>query len=1026
MKGWGKREEVRLAGRGVARAAVEGCSHEELLREAAAALLENPEADRAGVWLAPTATSRDDAHGLLEFRGVVLDRTGQTAAEWSRLSPGATLSEELLAGHDIIDQEIDSSSSNPIIGALFEMRRAVWLPMEAQGELRGVLFVGFRKKHAVVPRALLESVAAELALAFTLHDQQNSARIWQSDAAVTRTALAAIAVPGASDAILKNLADSCCGVHPHRFTASDTGDVAFAAIGQIRDTTSPAKIVFSWHSGDFAWTHALDREPVSDICHRALADRQLVGVDAGAAGSREDVQTIVAIPLQAAGEILGVLVAGLRAGRESLLTLDRLELHAALAASALRARNSSEKAEQSAAWQRALLRAPSISTILLDQTGKIAELSTAAEELLTRAVAGPTRRPVVPSIGQSFAKIFRMEEQPRIAVWLRDLRETSSAKNDASESLEAELGNGARVILRNATPGNREVVAIDIEAVHRRDADAQKQRAETELFNVLEWLEEGVLLFDAHGAIRMMNTRFAQMTGLNPADIGAIHTLESLIASLQRQAAEPENFAERWRNLARNLDGGIREELHFSRPVPRVLERAARPVLDPSGQLLGRVEIYRDLTAHRVFQSKLLQTEKLAALGQLIGGVAHELSNPLTSILGYAQRLLLRDTAAGRSEEAHRIFQEAERATTIVRQLLTTARETRAERRRVALNQVVAKTIELQRFNMSAEKVRIELDLDPVLPFVQGDAAQLQQVLMNLVGNARQALEQEGRGGTVRIRTRRVAEETVLLEVSDDGPGIPPTILARIFDPFFTTKPAGVGTGLGLAIVLGIVREHGGQVHVSSPPNGGATFSLEFPAAPAEKLHLPALHSVRKSELQTVQIASPAPRRSAMQARNSSAPGESTALRAATKLRNWNGIRVLIVEDEPTVARLIADVLEDAGLKVDVTLDGREALTRAATQTYDLVICDMKMPGFDGQAFYKALVRTQNPLVQRFLFVTGDVLAAHTQQFLDRNGVAHLAKPFLVEELTEKIQHVLTGMEPRKTIAAAKTNVARK
>src|SRR5207237_4747253 len=136
-------------------------------------------------------------------------------------------------------------------------------------------------------------------------------------------------------------------------------------------------------------------------------------------------------------------------------------------------------------------------------------------------------------------------------------------------------------------------------------------------------------------------------------------------------------------------EGGMREELQLVRPVPRVLERATRPVLDARGARLGRVEIYRDLTAQRVFQSKLLQTEKLAALGQMVTGIAHELSNPLTSILGYAQRLLLRSDARGHAAEARQIFQEAERASTILRQLLLSARESRPERRRMALNQAV-------------------------------------------------------------------------------------------------------------------------------------------------------------------------------------------------------------------------------------------------------------------------------------------------------------------------------------------------
>jgi PAS domain S-box-containing protein len=537
-------------------------------------------------------------------------------------------------------------------------------------------------------------------------------------------------------------------------------------------------------------------------------------------------------------------------------------------------------------------------------------------------------------------------------------------------------------------------------------------RAETELQSVIEWLEEGVVLFDAEGNVRAMNTRFQQIAGLAPKESENLKTLDALIRRLEGQAAEPQQFAERWRQLARGIEGGVREELKLVRPAPRTLERAVRPVLDAIGRQLGRVEIYRDLTAQRVFQSKLLQTEKLAALGQMVSGIAHELSNPLTSILGYAQRLLARPGTAGNLEEARRIFQEAERARTILRQLLLNARDTLPERRLVSLNQIVLRAMELQRFSLEAEKIHLELDLDPVLPFVHGDPGHLQQVLMNLVGNAHQAIEYQGSGGTIQLRTRRSGERSVLLEVEDDGPGIPQAILPRIFDPFFTTKPAGVGTGLGLAIVLSVVREHGGKVHVVSPPQGGTKFQIELPAAteaPAETEPILLEWSGKDEPIGSV------------------FPLAERAVSVSGRVESGKGSRVLVVEDEPTVAQLIGDVLEDEGMKVDVLLDGREALERAGRENYDLVICDMKMPGLDGQNFYKSLVRSANPLRDHFLFVTGDIVAAQTREFLERNHLPHVAKPFRVEELTEKVFRVLGNRLPYKPApaGAGKKNAAR-
>jgi CheY-like chemotaxis protein len=285
-------------------------------------------------------------------------------------------------------------------------------------------------------------------------------------------------------------------------------------------------------------------------------------------------------------------------------------------------------------------------------------------------------------------------------------------------------------------------------------------------------------------------------------------------------------------------------------------------------------------------------------------------------------------------------------------------------------------------------------------------------VLINLVRNAQQAIEQQGGGGIIQLRTRKMGERRLLLEVEDSGPGIPPAIQARIFDPFFTTKPAGVGTGLGLAIVLSVVREHGGLVRVKNSLQGGAIFQLELPAAaevPQEK-EAPLFESQPKDRA-IAAIGLPA----------------GVGIRNATQSRSARGARVLVVEDEPTVARLIGDVLEDEGMNVDVLLDGREALARAARQSYDLVICDMRMPGLDGQHFYNSLVRTGSPLRERFLFVTGDVVGAQTRQFLEKNRLPHVAKPFRVEELTEKVHLVLRSPPPQEqaSVGASRKRAAR-
>lgn len=396
-------------------------------------------------------------------------------------------------------------------------------------------------------------------------------------------------------------------------------------------------------------------------------------------------------------------------------------------------------------------------------------------------------------------------------------------------------------------------------------------------------------------------------------------------------------------------------------------------------------------------QAKLFQTERLAALGQMASGVAHELSNPLTSILGYAQRFLLRNDAKGNCEEIRKILGEAERAGAILRQILLAARENTPERRLFSLNQIVQRTIDLQRFSLAAERIRVEVSLDMTLPNVLGDAGQLQQVLINLVGNARHAIESQGHGGTIRVRTCRTQDERVRLEVRDSGPGIPEGIMARIFDPFFTTKPPGVGTGLGLSIVLSLVREHGGQVIVSSPRGSGAIFVVELPTAEPQET--------------TEGIVQ---RGAALQPSLRIESGNSVKARKASETQ-----RVLVVEDEPTVAQLISDVLRDAGFEIEVILDGREVLERAFRAPFDLIICDMKMPNLDGQTLYQTLSAREKGAPKSFLFVTGDVLGVKTNEFLAKHHLPYVAKPFRVEELLEKVHHLLepagNGSSPHVT-----------
>jgi PAS domain-containing protein len=449
----------------------------------------------------------------------------------------------------------------------------------------------------------------------------------------------------------------------------------------------------------------MDGSALSSIWQRAADARDTVVIGSGGSEiswPRADVARIIAIPLFVSRESVGTLIAGLRPGPVAQGGVERLELRGELAATALALRQCTAALSLERKRQQAILQSDPAAKIIIETGGRIGALSRGAQELLGQAAPGDAvSHDADASSRRTFPELFQAPDQPKVEAWLQRVQAAPQTDHGLDhESHSVRLHTGAPVRLHPiplSDAAGSALAAVALESLAAVQSSPQPHRSETQLHNVIEWLEEGVVLFNAHHEIQAVNSRFAQIVGFPPEEASHITTLSALISRMADQTAEPEKFANRWRELARGADSGVRDEIQLLRPVPRVLERASRPILSANGERLGRVEIYRDLTAQRVFQSKLLQTEKLAALGQMVTGVAHELSNPLTSILGYAQRLFLRNDGDGRSDEARQIFQEAERAGTILRQLLMTARESRPERRPISLNQIVTRTIELQK-----------------------------------------------------------------------------------------------------------------------------------------------------------------------------------------------------------------------------------------------------------------------------------------------------------------------------------------
>ncbi len=259
------------------------------------------------------------------------------------------------------------------------------------------------------------------------------------------------------------------------------------------------------------------------------------------------------------------------------------------------------------------------------------------------------------------------------------------------------------------------------------------------------------------------------------------------------------------------------------------MRASASPLFNAENQIAGVVVSVRDITVEKKLVQQLIQSERLAAMGQMIGGFAHELNNPLTSILGLSELLQEAEIAETMKKQLAMMHGQARRASEIVQNLMFFARPPAPGKSRVDVNELVQRTLHLHAYSLRKNNITVDFLPDTSLPPVAGDPNQLMQVFLNLILNAEQAIREIREKGTLRIRLAH-PDKTVVASFEDDGPGISPENLPNIFDPFYTTKRPGRGTGLGLSICKAVLKEHGGNIEASSAPGGGALFTVTLPA----------------------------------------------------------------------------------------------------------------------------------------------------------------------------------------------------
>ena len=493
--------------------------------------------------------------------------------------------------------------------------------------------------------------------------------------------------------------------------------------------------------------------------------------------------------------------------------------------------------------------------------------------------------------------------------------------------------------------------------------------AERNLRLLMEAVPDAITVVDRDGYVLDENTSGRVLSNAFPGDTRESGGKRSAFGWLEGTAARIAR-----ENLAAAFDGELRRfEVPFQRPDAS--DGTGHVLLAPvreGGRIPKVLVLVRDITEQRRTQTQLQQAEKLAAMGQLVSGVAHEINNPAAIISGFAQTLLLDQLPPDQRETVQMMYDEATRIGRITSNLLAFARAGSKERTLVELNETVRRTFALRSYHLTTLNITVNLELDDANPKAWANGSEVQQLLLNLLINAEQALTSVPDRRAITIRTMAAGDEGVQLHVADTGPGIPTDIQEKIFDPFFTTKPEGMGTGLGLSICYGIAHDHGGRISVHSVPGHGATFTVALPR-----------------DARTRQRTTPAPMPVPVAAREPD-----------------GALSVLLIDDEEGLRRAVVSFLKRRGMHIIAVEDGGDALRVLRRERFDVIVSDVRMPGMSGGEFLERLRREHPAMVKRLIFTTGDTFASDTSSLLRDSGVPSLVKPYDFAKLEGVLRQV--------------------
>lgn len=431
------------------------------------------------------------------------------------------------------------------------------------------------------------------------------------------------------------------------------------------------------------------------------------------------------------------------------------------------------------------------------------------------------------------------------------------------------------------------------------------------------------------------------------------------------------------------------------------------------------ITLRMELNEQERLQRHLVQSEKLASLGEIIAGIAHEINNPLTSILSNASLLTLNRGGQRDAASIRAILDESRRCAELVRNLLSFSRQEAGSKEIIGVNEIISQVCSIKKYQLKVNNIKLVNELSPISYPIFVIPAQIQQILLNLINNAEHAIPPSRLDGMVHISVKREGEK-IKIRVRDNGGGIPADVQGFIFDPFFTTKPVGEGTGLGLSIARSIADAHGGNLSVESSSNHGTIFCLELPLAMSPESPrqtavndppalFPALEAARSAPV-SAPISQPAPAEPVSPPATtlpeatitSPIPSLSPAVPMAPAVATTTG-RVLLIDDEPLILEALSDYLGMHHLSVTTMQDSRAALDLLRRESFDVIVSDIRMPGMDGLQLYDQARLIDKRYARSFVFMSGDLVRETTKAFVEATGCSCLKKPFAMDALHKNI-----------------------